>query len=61
MKVLETDRLILRRLFVGDNAFADSPERTAQSAVLGANPNGETPPGTAARAFCSEVIEGKVK
>jgi hypothetical protein len=29
----------------------DSPEKTAQSAVRGANPNGETPPGTAARAF----------
>jgi hypothetical protein len=29
----------------------DFPEKTAQSAVPGANPNGETPPGTAAGAF----------
>ena len=31
--------------------FHESPEKTAQSAVRGANPNVETPPGTAAGAF----------
>ena len=38
----------MRGVLIALNEF---PEKTAQSAVLGANLNGKTPPGTAARAF----------
>jgi serine acetyltransferase len=45
----DTPHVILGQ-FVTLNVY-DATERTARSAVLGTNPNGETPPGTAAGAF----------